>query len=208
MADKVNPSQGRVQGTLRVPPPPKPEGTPPSQGRKQGSMPRVKAEETSDTGVASAYPDMQAQGLNAYGSYQFRVFITTEYGGVASDVNQSFVRVSGVVTTSEDIAYMRGTDTSVGSAPGRTKFDDLQMERIFNGVDDFYKWRRRIEGGQMELGNLAIEMLDRGGQVVRRIICADAWPKRWEMPEMDSNSSNLAMEKITLAVADIYEDDV
>jgi phage tail-like protein len=128
--------------------------------------------------------------------------------GVASDVNQAFVRISGVVTTSEDIEYMQGTDTSVGTAPGRTKFDDLQMERIFNGTDHFYAWRRRIENGEMELGNLTIEMLDRGGQVVRRVVCANAWPKRWEMPEMDATSSNLAIEKITLAVADIYEDDV
>ncbi len=159
-------------------------------------------------GTLSAYPDMSTQGLNAYGSYQFRVFIVTEANGVQADVNQAFVRISGVVTSSEDIDYMQGTDTSVGTAPGRTKFDDLQMERVYNGVDDFYNWRRRIEKGHMELGDLSIEMLDRNGNPVRKIVCASAWPKRWEMPEMDATGSNVAMEKITLAVGDIYEEAV
>lgn len=161
-----------------------------------------------DTGQSSAQPDMSQQGLNAYGSYQFRVFIITASSGVQSDVNQAFVRISGVVTSSEDIEYMQGTDTSVGSAPGRTKFEDLQMERVYNGVDDFYKWRRRIEKGQMEMGDLKIELLDRQGSPVRKIVCANAWPKRWEMPEMDASSSNVAVEKITLAVGDIYEEKV
>ena len=160
------------------------------------------------SGIRSAYPNMAQQGLNAYGSYQFRVFIVTDASGVQADVNQAFVRISGVVTSSEDIEYMQGTDTSVGAAPGRTKFDDLQMERVYNGVDDFYKWRRRIEQGKMELGDLSIEMLDRVGNPIRKIVCASEWPKRWEMPEMDATSSNLAMEKITLAVGDIYEDEV
>ena len=159
-------------------------------------------------GTKSASPNMSQQGLNAYGSYQFRVFIITEASGVQADVNQAFVRISGVVTSSEDIEYMQGTDTSVGSAPGRTKFDDLQMERVYNGVDDFYNWRRRIEKGHMELGDLSIEMLDREGNPVRKLVCASAWPKRWEMPEMDATSSNVAMEKITLAVGDIYEEKV
>jgi phage tail-like protein len=143
-----------------------------------------------------------------YGGFHFRVFISTEFGGLAANVNQAWTRVSGIVTESEVIDYMRGTDLSVGSAPGRTKFEDLSMERVFYGVDDFYKWRRRIEMGRMELGDLTVELLNRAGNPVRRMVCAGSWPKRWAMPEMDASSSSPAVERITLAVADVYEEQI
>lgn len=143
-----------------------------------------------------------------HGAFQFRVFIASEYSGLDPQVNQSFIRISGPVTSSETIDYMRGTDVSVGTAPGRTRFDDVRMERIFNGTDDFYQWRRRIERGKMETGTVTIEMLDRNETVVRRIVCGNAWPKRWEMPDMDATSAQVAIEKITLVVGALYEDDV
>lgn len=163
------------------------------------------AEGAEGTGLWTGEDEQFARIL---GVFRFRVFISSDYGGVAANVNQEWTRISGIVTESEVMPYMRGTDSSVGSAPGRTTFQDLQMERVYAGVDDFYRWRRRIEMGRMEFGDVAVELQNRKGEPVRRMICAGAWPRRWEMPDLDAMNSGAAFEKITLAVADVYEESV
>jgi hypothetical protein len=33
----------------------------------------------------------------------------------------------------------------------------------------------------------------------------DAWPSRWQLPDLDANSSTMAIETIVLTVTDIVE---
>ena len=41
--------------------------------------------------------------------------------------------------------YMHGTDPYVRKNPGRVTFEDVTLERVYNGLDDFYVWRQEIE---------------------------------------------------------------
>jgi hypothetical protein len=34
-----------------------------------------------------------------------------------------------------------------------------------------------------------------------------AWPSRWQLPDLDANSSNMAIETIVLTVADVQEEE-
>lgn len=142
------------------------------------------------------------------GAFTFRVHITPTYAKIDATVNQSWIRVSGVISESEPMQYMQGTDSSVMTAPGRTTFADLELERVYQGVDDFYAWRIRIEQGYLELGDVKIEMLNRVGKPVRSMICKGAWPKKWQMPDLDASSSEVPIEKITLAVNTVIEEKV
>lgn len=145
-------------------------------------------------------------GLLNFGGFTFRVVIQVQGRDIGSSINQAWTKVSGIVSESEPIEYMHGTDRNVLKAPGRTKFSDVELERVYLGSDAFYDWRRRIEGGALELGTVTIEILDRTlSNVVRRITCHKAWPMKWEMPDLDASASQPLLEKITLAVADVTE---
>ena len=121
----------------------------------------------------------QASDVRSFvGGFYFEVSFETESEDVSpGEINQSFTRVSGVVSQSEQMEFMQGTDPFVMKAPGRSSFEDVTLERVYNGQDAFYKWRH-------------------------------AWPSRWEMPELDASGSGPAIERITLTVREVYEDEV
>lgn len=136
-------------------------------------------------------------GTDEYvGAFQFRVSITE----VAGDVNQTFTRVSGVVSSSEGMEFMHGTDPYVRKGRGRTTYEDITLERIYNGSDAFYKWRMDVEAGIVKRYDVKVEMLRPNGEVARAMICVGAWPIKWELPEMDASGSGGATERIILAV--------
>lgn len=136
-----------------------------------------------------------------YGAFRFRVYIDNS----DQAVNQAFTKVSGVQSESETMEYMQGTDAYVNTAPGRPKFADVELQRVYNGIDSFYKWRRAIERGEIVRRTVTIELLDVQNRFVRAMSCIDAWPKAWYMPEMDSQTSSPAMERIVLSVSEVAE---
>lgn len=144
--------------------------------------------------MAGLVPELDTE--NYVGSFHFRVSIPD----VAGDVNQAFTRVSGVVSQSEPMEFMHGTDPYVRKGVGRTSYEDMTLERIYNGSDAFYSWRLEVETGTVTRRNLKIEMLKPSGEVARTMMCMGAWPSRWELPEMDASGSSGATERITLTV--------
>jgi phage tail-like protein len=133
---------------------------------------------------------------NYYGAFHFRVSIPD----VAGDVNQAFVKVSGVVSQSEKMEFMHGTDPYMRKSVGRTQYEDVTLERIYNGSDAFYAWRMEVEQGLITRKDVTVYMLKQDGSTVRTMVCRKAWPVRWELPEMDAQASGPAVERITLAV--------
>lgn len=138
-----------------------------------------------------------------YGGFRFQVSIL----GLGDDatVLQSFVRVSGVESDSEPINYMTGVDRYINGMLGRPGFAHVELERIYNGLDAFYTWRRQIEAGKVTTYDVVITLLDRANQPVRRMVCYQAWPKKWAFPPLQAGSSEPAIERITLAVTEVYE---
>lgn len=133
---------------------------------------------------------------NYIGSWNFRIKIDD----ITGDVNQGFTRVSGVVSQSEPMEFMHGVDPYVRKAPGRANFEDMTIERVYNGIDAFYQWRETIEQGSIVRRDVTIELLKPDGSVVRTTKCINAYPSRWELPEMDTSGSSGAVERITLTM--------
>ncbi|HCH65130.1 MAG: hypothetical protein CL927_10350 [Deltaproteobacteria bacterium] len=152
------------------------------------------------------------------GSFHFEVTIPGVSDTNAA-YNTKFTRVSGVSSESEQLTWMQGSDRSVNTAPGRVKYADITLERVFDGVDAFYTWRRRIENGQFITADgtstgyrrdVVVRMFRRdfrveGTKCVRKMVLRGAWPSRWQLPDLDANSSNLAIETIVLTVSDVEE---
>src|SRR5688572_19235174 len=75
-------------------------------------------------------------------------------------VNTEFVSVSGVVSESEEIEFMHGTDPYIRRRPGRVSYEPIVLERVYKGVDEFYGWRLEVENGNIERRNVTVTMMN------------------------------------------------
>ncbi len=134
------------------------------------------------------------------GTHNFQVEIDT-----LSVINTEFLSVSGIVSESEEIEFMHGVDPYVRKSAGRVTYEPVVMERVYKGVDDFYKWRLEVENGNIERKEVIIRLLDSAFEVKREMVLEAAWPQKWEMPDLDAQSSGPAVERITLCVERVRE---
>ena len=125
-----------------------------------------------------------------YGSYHFLLEIV---GG--------FKTVSGMDSETEIIEFKQGNDLIVRKKPGRTTYSNIILERGYTATDDLWQWRKNIEDGKIDRRAGSIIILDQDGQTeVARYNFYEGWPCKWNAPEMDSDSSSMAIEKIELAI--------
>src|SRR5262249_55873435 len=109
-------------------------------------------------------------GTDSYvGAHNFQVEIDD-----LDVINTEFVSISGVVSTSEEVEFMHGVDPYVRKTAGRVTYEPIQMERVYKGVDDFYKWRLDVENGNVERRNVTIRLLDSAFNVKREMVLEGA----------------------------------
>ena len=102
-------------------------------------------------------------------------------------------------TTDTDLAI--GNDKIVRKKPGRTTYANITLERGYTATDDLWQWRKNIEDGKIDRRAGSVIILDQDGTTeVARYNFFEAWPCKWNVPELDSDSSAMAIEKIELAV--------
>jgi phage tail-like protein len=135
-----------------------------------------------------------------YGSYHFLL----EIQGVISDnkiIVGGFKAVSGMDSETEIIEFKQGNDLIVRKKPGRTSYSNIVLERGYTATDDLWQWRKNIEDGKIDRRAGSVIILDQDGQSeVARYNFYEGWPCKWNAPEMDSDSSSMAIEKIELAI--------
>jgi phage tail-like protein len=135
-----------------------------------------------------------------YGSYHFLL----EIQGVISDnkiIFGGFKSVSGMDSETEIIEFKQGNDLIVRKKPGRTTYANIVLERGYTATDDLWQWRKNIEDGKIDRRAGSVIILDQDGQTeVARYNFFEGWPCKWEAPNMDSDSSSMAIEKIELAI--------
>ena len=135
-----------------------------------------------------------------YGSYHFLL----EIQGVISDnkiIVGGFKSVSGMDSETEIIEFKQGNDLIVRKKPGRTTYSNIVLERGYTATDDLWQWRKNIEDGKIDRRAGSIIILDQDGQTeVARYNFYEGWPTKWNVPELDSDSSSMAIEKIEIAI--------
>ena len=69
------------------------------------------------------------------------------------------------------------------------------------GFASLWQWRKNIEDGNIDRRSGSVIVLDNDGATeVARYNFYEAWPCKWNVPDMDSDSSAMAIEKIEIAV--------
>ena len=135
-----------------------------------------------------------------FGSYNFLL----EIQGIINDnkvIVGGFKTVSGMDSQTEVIEFKQGNDTIVRKKPGRTTYSNIVLERGYTATDDLWQWRKNIEDGKIDRRSGSIIVLDQDGQTeVARYNFYEGWPCKWNVPDMNSDSSAMAIEKIEIAI--------
>ncbi|MDO9280435.1 MAG: phage tail protein [Myxococcota bacterium] len=135
-----------------------------------------------------------------FGAYNFLL----EVQGIVSDnkiIVGGFKSMSGMDSETEIVEFKQGNDTVVRKKPGRTTYANIVLERGYTATDDLWQWRQNIENGKIDRRSGSIIILDQDGQTeVARYNFYEGWPCKWYVPDMNSDSSAMAIEKIEIAV--------
>ena len=138
---------------------------------------------------------------NYIGSFQFRVTVE----GI-NDPLDGFIKVSAVTSTTENINFKHGLDRSIRSAPGSTKYEDITLDRVYSGLDEFAQWRESIVNGNVDRRTVSIEYLRNDGSMVRKYSLYNAYPSKWVLPALDAGGSSSAVEQITLSAERVVQE--
>ena len=146
-------------------------------------------------------PSEQSPSDKFVGQWNFRIKVN----GIPDD-NCKLLSISGLSSETEPIEFKRSTRQYVESIPGKYKYSNIELTKVMNiGGDSFAAWRELIEAGVNSLRTITVYLhhIDLKGSPVMTLTLHDAWPVKWEFPELSGSSSDAAIEKITLDVARI-----
>jgi phage tail-like protein len=138
-----------------------------------------------------------------FGAYNFLLEIT----GITKNAKiivGGFKSMSGMDSETEVIEFKQGNDKVVRKKPGRTTYANIVLERGYTATDDLWKWRQNIEKGLIDRRAGSVIILDQNLETeVARYNFYEGWPCKWYVPDMDSDSSSMAIEKIEICVEKI-----
>lgn len=135
--------------------------------------------------------------VDPYKDFRFQV----EIDGIASS---RFLECTGLGSEVAVIEFREGGDpTAVRKLPGRASFSDITLKRGITESRDLYDWHRSLLQGQIDRRNGQIILLDDAGAEVVRWVFSEAWPRKWEGPELNALSNELAIETFVLACESI-----
>ena len=112
-----------------------------------------------------------------------------------------FRSVSGLSVEIEVVEFREGGQNEVvHKLPGRVKYPNIVLKQGFTGpASDLLKWTLRIAAGTREAKNGSIVVYDQKQQVVATYTITNAWPVKWEGPDFDASSNEVAIETIEIA---------
>lgn len=138
--------------------------------------------------------------VDPYKDFRFQV----EIDGIASS---RFLECTGLGSEVAVIEYREGGDpTAVRKLPGRASFSDITLKRGITESRDLYDWHRSLLQGQIDRRNGKIILLDDGGAEVVRWVFREAWPRKWEGPELNAMNNEVAIETFVLTCESIERD--
>lgn len=134
---------------------------------------------------------MPAIRKDPYGHFTFLV----EIDGVTV---AGFTEVTGLASEVEVMTYREGGEVRVRQLPGLPKFPRLVLKRGFTADRALWEWHRTVLNGVVERRSVRITLLDTARQPVARWHLTDAWPAKWQGPDLDARSSGITIETLEL----------
>jgi conserved hypothetical phage tail region protein len=135
--------------------------------------------------------------VDPYKEYRFHV----EIDGITSS---RFLECSGLGSEVAVIEYREGGDpTSVRKLPGRASYSDITLKRGITESTDLYNWHRSLLQGVIDRRDGSVKLLNDEGAEVVRWVFRDAWPRKWEGPDLNAMRNEVAIETFVLTCESI-----
>ncbi len=113
-----------------------------------------------------------------------------------------FSEVSIPDTSSDVVEYREGSEqTTVRKLSGLTKYGNITLKwGVTDSVELYEKWRKLVEDGKMKDArkNVAIIMMDEEGNAAARWEFANAWPSKYDTPDLNAKGTDVAIETLEI----------
>lgn len=133
------------------------------------------------------------QRVDPFGSFNFKV----EIEGV---IEGAFSEVTGLDSTIDLTEYREGGDSATPrKLPGMTKHSNIVLKRGLTVDTKLYDWHEQAVRGDVKRRDGSIIVLDRAGRETMRWNFFRAWPVKWDAPDFNATSNDIALETLELA---------
>ncbi|MCP5107169.1 MAG: phage tail protein [bacterium] len=123
-----------------------------------------------------------------------------EVGGI----NQAGFSEATIPDSSQDpIEYRVGNEIpTVRKIPGLIKYGNLTLKwGITDSSIELWEWRKKVEDGKMKESrqDIAVIVLDEEGNPTSRWEFREAWPTKYDAPDLSAKGTDIAIETLELA---------
>ncbi len=132
-----------------------------------------------------------AARVDPYKNFNFKV----EIAGMKS---ANFSECTGLDSEVEIIEYREGGDDMVRKLPGLAKFGNITLKRGVTDSLEMYQWHRNLLRGQLDRRDGAVILLDDAKKPVTRWNFFNAFPQKYEGPDLNALGNEVAVETFVL----------
>jgi phage tail-like protein len=130
---------------------------------------------------------------------------SVEIGGLTTGV---FRAVGGLKAETEVIEFKEGGDAgAIRKLPGITRYANIRLTRGFTGDRTLYDWFTNLQKTNPAKVDGRIVMFDHHGKPVVAWTFKNGFPVKWEGPDFDASSNEVAIESIEIAHEGLVIDD-
>lgn len=109
--------------------------------------------------------------------------------------------VGGLTTRTDVLAFKDGAERIVRQRPGRSRCDNLVIQRGYTNNDELYDWHEQTRQGVLSRKSGSIIILgDDAATEITRFNFFEAWPCRWSLLPLDAEEGTALIEEIELAI--------
>jgi len=104
-------------------------------------------------------------------------------------------------TTQEPVEYREGHESpTVRKLPGLIKYGNVTLKWGITDSMDLYNWRKLVEQGKMSDArrNMAVVLMDEEGNPAARWEFNDAWPSKYDAPDVNAKGTDIAIESLEI----------
>lgn len=111
-----------------------------------------------------------------------------------------FSECSGFGSEVEVIEYREGGDkvTAARKLPGRVRYPNITLKWGVTDSRELYDWHRAVLEGQIQRKHGTIILLDDEGNPRVRWNFFEAWPSKWEGPDLCAKGNDVAIETLVI----------
>jgi len=133
------------------------------------------------------------QRVDPFDDFNYKV----EIDGI---VRAAFQQCSGFDSTIDVIEHREGGEnTTLRKLPGLTKYSNIVLKWGMTDDMELYTWHRDAVLGRMQRRNGSIVLLDREGNETARWNFFNAWPTKYDGPDLNAEGNDVAIETLELA---------